>query len=233
MTAPPNKTAMILPQSRPLFSPNLPPCPRNLEMSPFVQVRNVPFLVCRKNETLAGSRTPGKSKLPPGMIRRRNNARRLVGGMRLHRGQEKRTLLDFPVTKLPAFVEEVKPPVEPFLGLNRSRPSAVPTAFKEIKLFMVTNRVVVSKKPFLLDRKDVIQREAFGEGPVKIKRALGLSLESPVVAGKVASEKGVGRLFGPDPCDQSTVQSTVPLPKVPGSAPAGKVLFIGFFGRHD
>ena len=121
--------------------------------------------------------------------------------MRLHRGQEKRTLLDFPVTKLPAFVEEVKPPVESFLSLNRSRPSAVPTAFKEIKLFMVTNRVVVSKKPFLLDRKDVIQREAFGEGPVKIKRAFGLSLESPVVAGKVASEKGVGRLFGPDPCE--------------------------------
>jgi len=155
-------------------------------------------LVCGKKTVLGKGGASGEPKLPPRMVRRRNDTRRLVGERCFHRGREKRALPDFAVTKLSVFVEEVKPPVEPFLGLDPSGPSPVPRGFNEIKLFIVADRVVVTEKPPLLDREDSFEFEILGEGLVKIRRTFRFSLKTAVVSGEVASEKAVGLLLGPD-----------------------------------
>lgn len=104
--------------------------------------------------------------------------------------------MDGVVTKLSVFVEEIKPPVEPFLGLNPSGPSPIPRGFNEIKLFVVADRVVVTEKPFVLDREDSLELETFREGTMKIRGIFRFSLETAVVSWEVVSEKGVGLLLG-------------------------------------
>jgi hypothetical protein len=132
------------------------------------------------------------------MIRRRNDARRLVGDRPFRLGEKGWTFLEFPVTKLSVLVEEVKPPVEPFLGLDPSGPSPVPGGFNEVKLSVVADRVVVTEKPPLLDREDPFEFEILGEGAMKILGVFRFSLETAVVSGEVTSEKAVGLLLGPD-----------------------------------
>lgn len=156
-----------------------------------------PFLGCGKNGALAKGMAPGKLKLPPGMIRRRKGGlskrRRWFG---FEEGGE--TFLDFPKPELLVSVQEIKPAIEPLLGLNPLGSFPVPVIFKEKELFVMADGIVISEKPLFADREDALEIQVPRKGAVEIYRAFGLSLETGGVFLEKGAEKTIRLCFGLD-----------------------------------